>query len=116
MSITPPMSYASTWQTPSDGNEIDFKYEDLAIGGKMITAAVTVTEAEIANGGEGFKSHVRERMVKALVSGIIEQGMIEFTQIKDPLQFNIKVMARCYLAPNDQVKLLRVNVTSKANK
>ena len=113
MSIMPPMSMG---YEPSDGNEIDFKYEDLAIGGKMITAAITVSESEIITGGADFKTHVRERMVKALVNAMLENNFVEFTQLKDPIQFNTRVMARCYMAPNDQVKLLRINVTSKVNK
>jgi hypothetical protein len=40
---------------------------------------------------------------------MISNGLVEFTQMHDNITFDTIVKARCYLAPNDQVKILRIH-------
>jgi hypothetical protein len=38
---------------------------------------------------------------------MINNKLVEFTQIDDPISFSKTVKARCFLTPNDHVKVIR---------
>lgn len=85
--------------------EPEFNTYDYPIGGKMIVAKVMVSELETLT--DDKKQFFRERLVQQIASAMLKEDFVEFTQIQDPISLNTIVRARCYLAPNDQIKILR---------
>ncbi len=82
-----------------------FEYHDYAIGGKMVIATCHITELQMLT--DKVKREVRQDLIHQMANYILENKLVEFTQIQDPSNLNTIVRARCYLAPNDQIKILR---------
>jgi hypothetical protein len=93
---------------------VEVNYQDIAIGGKMITASVTIADAEMMReySMEESKEELRRYLVEQLASAILDKQLCEITQIKEVSTFSTRVAARCYVAPNEQVKLLRKAIVS----
>lgn len=105
MSTNQPLSQ---W-TPIPGNyEFNSSEQTLAIGGKLLTVrrdySPELMEAQRTN----WKEFVREQLANDLAKYIIDKH-IEYTSMNDPLTGIQKVYARCYLAPDEQVRLLRIH-------
>jgi len=60
------------------------------------------------DGDEYAIKSVKEKLVRDMVSFMIENRLVEFTHQDDPITFSRKIAVRAYLAPNDQVKILRL--------
>lgn len=91
-------------------NEPIFTTHDYVIGGKLVVgrASMDDTFAEILGKDIDAKKVVKEKLVRDLVTYILENQLVEFTQQTDPITFSKTILVRAYLAPNDQVKLLRL--------
>lgn len=90
---------------------LNIQTEDIAIGGKIVVGSIVVTaetllriqsEAEYAN-------YIKTHLTKQLVEYLIENKLLEFTTGEDPINQTKMVRVRGYLAPDSQVKLLRVH-------
>ena len=94
-------------QKPWEDPIIDYKV--YAIGGKMVTASVTVSEDVMVNQFSDPKARefMRHKLCEDLASAMLAKGLVEINQAKNPYDFSTKIVARAYLAPDDQVKLLR---------
>jgi hypothetical protein len=97
----------NSWQRPWDEPIID--YRDYAIGGKMVTVSVTVSEDVMVNQFSDPKARefMRHKLCEDLAAAILSKGIVEINQAKNPYDFSTKIVARAYLAPDDQVKLIR---------
>lgn len=51
---------------------------------------------------------IKEKLTRDMVSYMLEKKLVEFTQMEDNITGNKHVAIRAYLAPNDQVKILRM--------
>ena len=51
---------------------------------------------------------IKEKLTRDLVSFMLENKLVEFTQYNDPITQRSQLAVRAYLAPNDQVKILRL--------
>ena len=91
-----------------DYGEVSFDYEDYAIGGKMITVKVTVPDETFTNAmrDDQTRQEVRRMLVEQIASVILDRKLCDITQMKD-VTLTTTVAARCYVAPNEQVRLLR---------
>ena len=54
-----------------------------------------------------WKQEVKKRLAMDLAEKMLEEGVIEFTQMQDPAWGHKTIKARCYLVPDDQVRILR---------
>jgi hypothetical protein len=90
-------------------DNIDIKYKDYAIGGKMITAKVVVDEQVMVSrfSDEKAREAMRSTMVAKLAEAMLDNRLCEITQYKNPMDFSTTIVARAYVAPDDMVKLLR---------
>jgi hypothetical protein len=90
-------------------DQIDIKFKDYAIGGKMITAKVVVDEQVMVSrfSNEDGRQAMRSTMVARLAEAMLENRLCEITQYKNPIDFSTTIVARAYVAPDDMVKLLR---------
>lgn len=81
---------------------------EYAIQGKMFMASYQASEHQIVSMGEdAFKQRVKESLAMDLVNKMLEAGVIEFTQMQDQITLSKLIKARCYLVPDNQVRLLR---------
>ena len=94
--------------------EFTFKTMDYPIGGKIVSTSLEITFADTDRflSDDDFKRAIKERMATHLVKCMMENNLIEFTKIEDSATGSYRLHARCYLAPNDQVKILRTHYGS----
>jgi len=52
---------------------------------------------------------VKEKLTRDLVQFILENKLVEFTHHDNPATMDRQIAIRAYLAPNDQVKILRLS-------
>ena len=92
-------------------NDVTFESHDYAIGGKMVVGRAEMTEdfrMMIEDGDATAIMQIKEKLTRDLVHFILENKLVEFTHHEDPITFRRQMAIRAYLAPNDQVKILRL--------
>lgn len=90
-------------------NDAVFQTYDYAIGGKMVVGRATMDEGYIALMKEAdAKKHIKEKLIHEMATYMLEHNLVEFTQRDDPMTMRKTIMVRAYLAPNDQIKVLRL--------
>lgn len=99
-------------------SDFEFTYKEIAIGGKLVEGTIRVTEHKIASyrSEHEFKQFLKTTMAHQMSEYMISNGLIEFTQKRDFKTLDSTVKARCYLAPNDQVKILRTHYDLQQNR
>ena len=104
MAALPP---SRPWNGPV--GDFDFTTQDYAIGGKMVRVSATMSEEfsmHLATDYEA-RERIKEDISIKMAKFMLENKLVEINQMTDPSTMGIVVVARCYLAPNDQVKILR---------
>jgi hypothetical protein len=94
------------------GTDATFNVYGYAIGGKMVVGRAEMTEQfkmMMENGDLTAISHIKEKLTRDLVHHILENKLVEFTHHDDPITSRKQLTIRAYLAPNDQVKILRLS-------
>ena len=100
MAITGNNPY-KVWEGPTT------QYEH-AIQGQMFTVSFTASDVLMFDKSEDvWKQEVKKQLAIDLAEKMLEKGVIEFTQIPDLTLGHNVIRARCFLIPNDQVKILR---------
>ena len=96
----------NNWKSPWD--EPDIKYTDYAIGGKLVSVSVRVAEDVMVNqfSDEQARQYMRQKLCEDLASALLAKGLVEINQMKN-IDYTTTIVARAYVAPDDQVKLLR---------
>ena len=92
-------------------NTPEFQSHDYAIGGKMVVGRAEMTEdfrMMLEDGDATAIMQIKEKLTRDLVSYMLENKLVEFTHHEDPITFRRQLAIRAYLAPNDQVKILRL--------
>jgi len=92
-------------------NDPVFQTYDYAIGGKMVVGRAEMTEdfrMMIEDGDEDAKNSVKEKLIHQMASFMLENNLVEFTYYDNPMDFSRQIAVRAYLAPNDQIKVLRL--------
>lgn len=91
-------------------NEPDFKAYDYVIGGKMVVGKTILDDKYSALMKTDFeaRNHVKKELIMQMAKFMLENNLVEFTQMDDPITFRKHIAVRAYLAPNDQVKILRL--------
>jgi len=101
-----------SWSVISDPlAEFNFTYKDVAIGGKMVQGSIRLSEDKMmaVRSDHMLKDYMRTSMATQMGEYMISNGLVEFTQMRDSITLDTIVKARCYLAPNDQIKVLRIH-------
>lgn len=76
--------------------------KEYSIGGKLIVAKINAADMF-----ELDPDSIKSRLVSNLSEYILHNNFVEFTKIPNVHDGSTTYIARCYLAPNDQVKILR---------
>ena len=88
-----------------------FQTYDYAIGGKMVVGRAEMDESYtmmLQNGDKDAVKHIKQKLIHDMAQFILENNLVEFTHVDDPITFRRRIAVRAYLAPNDQVKVLRL--------
>ena len=96
---------------PMPFGEVDFQTYDYVIGGKLVVGKAVMTDSyvQMVNGlDHEARMQLKYKLANEMATYMVENNLVEFTQMDDPLTLNKTVMARAYLAPSDQVKILRL--------
>jgi hypothetical protein len=90
-------------------NDVTFTSYDYAIGGKMVVGSCTMTEMEAIDMMDniGGKAMIKKSLIDQMASYMLENKLAEFTMTEDHARGTRTFRVRAYLAPNDQVKILR---------
>jgi hypothetical protein len=91
--------------------EPKFDTYDYAIGGKMVVGKARMSydyKLMLEDGDEEAKKRLKNDLIQQMAMFILENNLVEFTYYDDPVTFDRQIAVRAYLAPNDQVKILRV--------
>lgn len=90
--------------------EVDFKTYDYVIGGKMVVGKATMDEAysQMLMSDDDARMHIKKKLISDMAQYILENNLVEFTQQDHPMSMGKTIFVRAYLAPNDQVKILRL--------
>lgn len=89
-------------------NACDIKYIDTPIQGHLVTSSfmhVTHTFAISMH-----TDYIKRQLVHKLAAGLIDQKLISFTKIEDPLNLTTNFYARGFFVSDDNVRLIRTLV------
>lgn len=92
-----------------EGGPLNVSFEEHAIGGKLFVAKASFDQSMLLTLGneEAWRARVRETLIRQIVDFILQNKLCETTSFRDIADQKINVAARLYLAPNDQIKVLR---------
>jgi len=96
---------------PMPFQEVDFQTYDYVIGGKLVVGRAVMTDSyvQMVDGlDHEARMQVKHKLVHDMAEYMLENKLVEFTQQDNPYDQTKTVMVRAYLAPNDQVKILRL--------
>lgn len=88
-----------------------FETYDYAIGGKLVKGTAILSEdfqMMIEDGDQEAKQKLKSDLIHQMATYMLENNLVEFTTMDDPSTFKRHVLVRAYLAPNDQVRILRL--------
>jgi hypothetical protein len=91
---------------------IDVNVVEHAIGGKMVTAQIVVSENDLLEWPDRVRQQVRRTLVTILVEHIFDNQLCEITQMKDPAFGSHRISSRVFLTKNDHIRILRTYKTS----
>lgn len=106
------MAINASWDfnpyNPNDSS-FEFKHQDIAIGGKLVRCMSEFTAQKILSFGSeaAFNDYVKSTISNDMAKYMLANRLIEFTRMQDPRTLSTMINARCYLAPDDQIKILR---------
>ena len=90
-------------------DDIEFNIKQYAIQGKMVIGQVILKEIDLINIplGVDIKTHIKENLLKRLVNHMLENKLAEFTVTDDPVGASKLYRVRCFVTPDEQVRLIR---------
>ncbi len=92
-------------------NEPQFTTHDYVIGGKMIVGRAALSESYrlmMEDGDQAAIDQVKMELIQQMARYMLENNLVEFTYQDNPLDYSRQIAIRAYLAPSDQVKILRL--------
>jgi hypothetical protein len=96
---------------PMPFGEVDFQTYDYLIGGKLVVGKAVMTDSyvQMVNGlDHEARMQLKYKLANEMATYMVENNLVEFTQQDNPYDQTKTIMARAYLAPDDQVKILRL--------
>ena len=88
-----------------------FQSYDYAIGGKMVVGRATMSDHYrmlIEDGDAEARNNIKRELIMQMADYMLQNNLVEFTYQDNPMDMTRSIAVRAYLAPNDQVKILRL--------
>jgi len=96
-----------SWMWQDSSAQPPMRYEH-PIQGQMFMVSFTASDKLMFDTPEDvWKQEVKKRLAMDLAEKMLQEGVIEFTQMQDSVWGHKTIKARCYLVPDNQVRLLR---------
>jgi hypothetical protein len=92
-------------------NDPVFQTHDYIIGGKMVVGRTTMTDhyrMMLEDGDAEARKNIKRELIMQMAEYMLENQLVEFTYQDNPIDMTRSIAVRAYLAPNDQVKILRL--------
>ena len=89
-------------------NACDIKYIDTPIQGHLVQASFMHVADALAMSMD--TDYIKRQLVHKLAAGLIDQKLISFTKIEDPLNLTTNFYARGFFVSDDKVRLIRTLV------
>jgi len=97
----------ASWMWQDSSTQPPMRYEH-PIQGQMFMVSFTASDKLMFDTPEDvWKQEVKKRLAMDLAEKMLEEGVIEFTQMQDSVWVHKTIKARCYLVPDNQVRILR---------
>lgn len=79
------------------------------IQGQLITLVMSVPEHEAGMNmnDESWRNHIKEKLAVQMAKTILEKNLCDFTTQPDLIAMKRRFYIRCYLTPDDQVRMIR---------
>jgi len=103
MAIAHASKFASSWNIDE---AVYVKTNDFAIGGKLVTATCKLNGLMSE---DDSVDRIKHTLMEQLIEYAIKNKLVEFTKIPDAYDGSATYIARCYLAPDAMVKVLRLH-------
>jgi len=105
------MAIAKAFEPNDYSKEFEYNVKDLPIGGKLLTVSYAASDFESAKfpSEQAWAQFVKDTMAAQMVEYMLKEKLIEFTKMFDNVDMTTRFNARCYLAKDDQVRLLRTH-------
>lgn len=94
------------WEKELASSPANIEYEDFAIGGKLISVYTTIPD-DLFNTVTVNRDRARQIIVERMAETILQNNLCVTTTDTDHRTMSKVLIVRAYLAPNDQVRLLR---------
>jgi hypothetical protein len=90
-------------------HEPDFKTYDYTIGGKLVVGRAVIDESyqHLMLSDAESRQRVKEKLISDMAQYMLENNLVEFMQQKN-VDMTTTVVVRAYLAPNNEIKILRL--------
>ena len=88
----------------------EFNVYEYAIGGKLVVGRASISheyKTLIEDGDPKAKRELKSTLIHQMAEFMLENNLVEFTYFDDAYG-NRMVATRAYLAPDDQVRILRM--------
>jgi hypothetical protein len=89
-------------------NDYTVTAKEFAIGGKLVAVRCSYSDIDVGNVNRSSESEIKKLLMHQMVEYIMQEGLVEFTKQPNPNGISTTYQARCYLAPDNQVKILRI--------
>lgn len=89
-------------------DDIEFNIKQYAIQGKMVVGQYTLSLSQSLQLPDAAANLlIKEELAKSMANYLIENNLAEFTLREDHVNMTKEYRVRCYLTPDDQVRLIR---------
>ncbi len=89
-------------------DDIEFNIKEYPIKGKMVVVQFTLNLSEMLQLQNGqVENIIKESLCKSMVNVILENKLAEFTMLENPVDMSKKYRVRCFLVPDEDVRLIR---------
>lgn len=89
-------------------DDIEFNIKQYAIQGKMVVGKFTLSLGQSLQNSDAQINHrIKEELAKSMAIYLLENNLAEFTMREDHLNMAKEYRVRCYLTPDEQVRLIR---------
>lgn len=93
---------------PTMFDDIEFDIKQYAIQGKMVIGSFDLSLNKLLSIPDASAELIiKQELTKSMVNFILDNKLAEFTAQEDPNSMSKRYRIRCFLTPDEQVRLIR---------
>jgi hypothetical protein len=90
-----------------NSDNVEFEVIDHVIKGKMVKCSMTIPDYKIHSMDPAYKMSIKQEMATRIAHFLLDNNMIDYTQMPNYQSLDINVYARCFVTPDETVRILR---------